>query len=77
MIVNKRYKLVALRKCKYICKVKAKTTKILQCIKTLLTVKLKNLKIYIYYLKVVIEVQSTQYGDRTCLILKRLAVGIF
>ena len=39
MIVNKRYKLVALHKCKYICKVKAKITKILKCVKTLLTVK--------------------------------------
>ena len=37
MIVNKRYKLVALHTCKHICKVKAATTKILKCIKTLLT----------------------------------------
>ena len=39
MIVNKRYRLVALHKWQYICKVKAKTTKILKCIKTLFTVK--------------------------------------
>ena len=39
MIVNEQYKLVALHKCQYICKVKAKTTKILKCIKTLFTVK--------------------------------------
>ena len=37
MIVNEQYKLVALHKCQYICKVKA--TKILKCIKTLFTVK--------------------------------------
>ena len=30
---------VALHKCKYIIKIKAKTTKILKCIKTLLTLK--------------------------------------
>ena len=39
MIVNKRYKLVAMHKCKCICKMKAKTSKILNYIKTLLTVK--------------------------------------
>ena len=39
MIVNKRYKLVALHKCKYICKIKRKTTKIIKYIKALLTVK--------------------------------------
>ena len=44
MIANKRYKFVALHNCKYICKIKAKATKILKCIKTLLTV--KTLKIY-------------------------------
>ena len=44
MIVNKRYKLVALQKCKYICKTNVKTNKILKCIKNLLT--LKTYKIY-------------------------------
>ena len=39
MIVNKRYKLVALHKCKYICNIKAKTAEILKFIKTFLTVK--------------------------------------
>ena len=39
MILNKQYKLVALHECQYICKVKAKTTKILKCVKTLFTVK--------------------------------------
>ena len=40
MILNKQYKLVAFDKCKSICKIKAKTSKILKCIKTLLTVKM-------------------------------------
>ena len=39
MVVSKWYKLVALDKSKYICKTKAKITKTLKCIKTLLTVK--------------------------------------
>ena len=39
MIVNKRSKLVALPKCKCICKIKGKPAKILKCIKTLLVVK--------------------------------------
>ena len=45
MIVNERYKLLGLHKCQYICKVKAKTTKILKWIKTLFTVKTEK---YIY-----------------------------
>ena len=45
MIVNERYKLVALHKCQYIYKVKAKTTEILKCIKTL------YIYIYIYNIK--------------------------
>ena len=44
MIASKRYKLVVLHKCKYICKIKRKTTKILKFVKTLLTI--KTLKIY-------------------------------
>ena len=39
MMVNKRCRLVALPKCQYIRNVKATTTKILKCIKTLFTVK--------------------------------------
>ena len=44
MIASKRYMLVVLHKCKYICKIKRKTTKILKFVKTLLTI--KTLKIY-------------------------------
>ena len=44
MIISERYKLLVLHKCKYICKIKVKATKILKFIKTLLT--LKALKIY-------------------------------
>ena len=38
--ISKQYKLVALHMCKYICRIKGKTTKILKCIKTLSTVKI-------------------------------------
>ena len=37
MIINKRYKLVAWHKCKYICTIKPKTTKVLKCIKSIFT----------------------------------------
>ena len=37
-VKDDREQTIALHNCKYICKIKAKTTKILKCIKTLLKV---------------------------------------